>query len=136
VFFFFQAEDGIRDVAVTGVQTCALPIWRPSSRVTFSRGVSWVTAISTGAWSAATGVAPSSAGDVPAGRCARRELRAGCSAAARSVWATSVWATGSGAAATGAADGGVEAPDWRPLIARTRSPLRILAVPVRPRLPA
>src|SRR3989449_877554 len=27
VFFFFQAEDGIRDVAVTGVQTCALPIW-------------------------------------------------------------------------------------------------------------
>src|SRR2546429_1226201 len=29
--FFFQAEDGIRDVAVTGVQTCALPIslaWR------------------------------------------------------------------------------------------------------------
>src|SRR2546429_6267324 len=25
-YFFFQAEDGIRDVAVTGVQTCALPI--------------------------------------------------------------------------------------------------------------
>src|SRR2546422_395873 len=40
-FFFFQAEDGIRDVAVTGVQTCALPIsraittsmpWKPSRR--------------------------------------------------------------------------------------------------------
>src|SRR2546429_38045 len=28
VFFFFQAEAGIRDVAVTGVQTCALPICR------------------------------------------------------------------------------------------------------------
>src|SRR5690554_7142018 len=28
VFFFFQAEDGIRDADVTGVQTCALPIWR------------------------------------------------------------------------------------------------------------
>src|SRR2546429_7328051 len=28
--FFFQAEDGIRDVAVTGVQTCALPICRVS----------------------------------------------------------------------------------------------------------
>src|SRR5437762_9088919 len=27
-FFFFQAEDGIRDTSVTGVQTCALPIWR------------------------------------------------------------------------------------------------------------
>src|SRR5207302_2302455 len=26
VFFFFQAEDGIRDFHVTGVQTCALPI--------------------------------------------------------------------------------------------------------------
>ena len=24
--FFFQAEDGIRDIGVTGVQTCALPI--------------------------------------------------------------------------------------------------------------
>src|SRR2546429_1841881 len=27
IIFFFQAEDGIRDVAVTGVQTCALPIF-------------------------------------------------------------------------------------------------------------
>src|SRR2546429_3689711 len=36
LFFFFQAEDGIRDVAVTGVQTCALPISNvavPSLRV-------------------------------------------------------------------------------------------------------
>src|SRR2546425_1855625 len=29
VFFFFQAEDGIRDKLVTGVQTCALPISAP-----------------------------------------------------------------------------------------------------------
>src|SRR6266487_432478 len=28
--FFFQAEDGIRDGRVTGVQTCALPIWSSS----------------------------------------------------------------------------------------------------------
>src|SRR5207249_9260591 len=28
LFFFFQAEDGIRDRNVTGVQTCALPIYR------------------------------------------------------------------------------------------------------------
>src|SRR4030066_170951 len=28
-FFFFQAEDGIRDSSVTGVQTCALPIYGP-----------------------------------------------------------------------------------------------------------
>src|SRR5256886_3664504 len=31
-FFFFQAEDGIRDLTVTGVQTCALPIWSYSGR--------------------------------------------------------------------------------------------------------
>src|SRR5688500_20092634 len=30
-FFFFQAEDGIRDYKVTGVQTCALPIWAHGS---------------------------------------------------------------------------------------------------------
>src|SRR5205807_7942142 len=29
-FFFFQAEDGIRDYKVTGVQTCALPIYETS----------------------------------------------------------------------------------------------------------
>src|SRR2546430_17534044 len=28
MFFFFQAEDGIRDLTVTGVQTCDLPIYR------------------------------------------------------------------------------------------------------------
>src|SRR5439155_7833082 len=31
-FFFFQAEDGIRDGHVTGVQTCALPIYEAASR--------------------------------------------------------------------------------------------------------
>src|SRR2546423_3302899 len=31
-FFFFQAEDGIRDKLVTGVQTCALPISRAATR--------------------------------------------------------------------------------------------------------
>src|SRR5438034_7130736 len=31
VFFFFQAEDGIRDHCVTGVQTCGLPISFPAS---------------------------------------------------------------------------------------------------------
>src|SRR5207245_6353837 len=30
-FFFFQAEDGIRDATVTGVQTCALPISAPTA---------------------------------------------------------------------------------------------------------
>src|SRR5204862_1940885 len=32
LFFFFQAEDGIRDLYVTGVQTCALPIFFPMRR--------------------------------------------------------------------------------------------------------
>src|SRR5256884_3001720 len=34
MIFFFQAEDGIRDVAVTGVQTCALPICLADGRRT------------------------------------------------------------------------------------------------------
>ena len=42
-FFFFQAEDGIRDWSVTGVQTCALPIWGShiifESTLLFTRGV-------------------------------------------------------------------------------------------------
>src|SRR5260221_10416578 len=32
LFFFFQAEDGIRDHCVTGVQTCALPIYGTADR--------------------------------------------------------------------------------------------------------
>src|SRR2546430_3859131 len=32
MFFFFQAEDGIRDLTVTGVQTCALPIYSNNGR--------------------------------------------------------------------------------------------------------
>src|SRR2546421_8381121 len=34
LYFFFQAEDGIRDLIVTGVQTCALPILPMGSRST------------------------------------------------------------------------------------------------------
>src|SRR3989441_4590411 len=34
LFFFFQAEDGIRDKLVTGVQTCALPICPPVNSIT------------------------------------------------------------------------------------------------------
>src|SRR3989442_15762327 len=39
-FFFFQAEDGIRDADVTGVQTCALPILRQATeRLALSRPI-------------------------------------------------------------------------------------------------
>src|SRR2546430_7653352 len=37
-FFFFQAEDGIRDLTVTGVQTCALPIFN-SNYAGFGSGI-------------------------------------------------------------------------------------------------
>src|SRR2546430_10090616 len=41
VFFFFQAEDGIRDLTVTGVQTCALPIyWMPRAKMILQSGES------------------------------------------------------------------------------------------------
>src|SRR5256886_5656136 len=35
-FFFFQAEDGIRDLTVTGVQTCALPILKEDLYVVYA----------------------------------------------------------------------------------------------------
>src|SRR5437016_7049264 len=38
-FFFFQAEDGIRDWSVTGVQTCALPIFRQGDRDELTRNL-------------------------------------------------------------------------------------------------
>src|SRR6267378_6796406 len=37
-FFFFQAEDGIRDLYVTGVQTCALPILLSGEEIFFGTG--------------------------------------------------------------------------------------------------
>src|SRR6266404_7552963 len=43
-FFFFQAEDGIRDKLVTGVQTCALPIFGKSTCGSGDTG-SWKNAI-------------------------------------------------------------------------------------------
>src|SRR5256885_10240073 len=48
-FFFFQAEDGIRDYKVTGVQTCALPIWvRTASCCSTSRKAARCCSRSTG----------------------------------------------------------------------------------------
>src|SRR5690606_40991409 len=53
--FFFQAEDGIRDFHVTGVQTCALPIcFEPQKTVRRTRARF---ADVTGAWSPLSGVA-------------------------------------------------------------------------------
>src|SRR5436309_7135903 len=43
-FFFFQAEDGIRDFHVTGVQTCALPIWGFTMARLLSRNCSFAEA--------------------------------------------------------------------------------------------
>src|SRR5437016_11462447 len=42
LFFFFQAEDGIRDWSVTGVQTCALPIYQqPCVTIHFTWKQDW-----------------------------------------------------------------------------------------------
>src|SRR5437764_10029653 len=40
-FFFFQAEDGIRDTSVTGVQTCALPIFESTTPMLFPPSTRW-----------------------------------------------------------------------------------------------
>src|SRR2546429_8804330 len=50
-FFFFQAEDGIRDVAVTGVQTCALPIYFDDLPFAGLAKLHWVE-LDLGAWDA------------------------------------------------------------------------------------
>src|SRR5690606_40916910 len=50
LFFFFQAEDGIRDFHVTGVQTCALPIsgqaFRPRPAARRPRSSKWTEGLS------------------------------------------------------------------------------------------
>src|SRR2546430_13375613 len=51
-FFFFQAEDGIRDLTVTGVQTCALPI--SIRAVTQNRAMSACLGVRAGAVDAVT----------------------------------------------------------------------------------
>src|SRR5215469_17282366 len=49
-FFFFQAEDGIRDLYVTGVQTCALPISSEERSAIFSVLVPHTGAVVEAAW--------------------------------------------------------------------------------------
>src|SRR3712207_7126706 len=50
--FFFQAEDGIRDIGVTGVQTCALPISREAAAS--ARWSGWTAGMSFGPFTAAS----------------------------------------------------------------------------------
>src|SRR5438132_1743665 len=69
-FFFFQAEDGIRDHCVTGVQTCALPIWR------FPQDVGGGRSADTAALSAAADIL----GETPSGRLHHELVEAGLAA--------------------------------------------------------
>src|SRR5271169_1452861 len=48
VIFFFQAEDGIRDATVTGVQTCALPIFATRSTSEFAETLFRATNVAVG----------------------------------------------------------------------------------------
>src|SRR3712207_5683898 len=47
---FFQAEDGIRDIGVTGVQTCALPIFEAAAFDTLAQGEVLVAPFTSPAW--------------------------------------------------------------------------------------
>src|SRR6266536_5730697 len=68
-FFFFQAEDGIRDPLVTGVQTCALPIlptpktyaapWLSVRTVQPSNGLRWLLLAAGVTWCSSQVVPPS-----------------------------------------------------------------------------
>src|SRR5688572_32550246 len=50
MFFFFQAEDGIRDLTVTGVQTCALPIYTGSNDTLGKAGATIIAHENTKLW--------------------------------------------------------------------------------------
>src|SRR5690606_40788243 len=73
LYFFFLAEDGIRDFHVTGVQTCALPISRPTSTNWFRSNTSgpgkntWPPAPTTGCRRKSTCRATSLSGRTPTG---------------------------------------------------------------------
>src|SRR2546430_4030707 len=65
VFFFFQAEDGIRDLTVTGVQTCALPIWGAAHRLRRSAQPAWPDPAGPGAHADGSGFGPGADADRP-----------------------------------------------------------------------
>src|SRR2546426_110633 len=48
--FFFQAEDGIRDYKVTGVQTCALPIWIVYGNCSYGGSSAWSARSASAPW--------------------------------------------------------------------------------------
>src|SRR3989337_3088029 len=84
IFFFFQAEGGIRDATVTGVQTCALPIsWRggSGSRIAES-GASAPSRKSLGIRAPLQGAGPRKGFVARPGRPEARRARAGASAEA------------------------------------------------------
>src|SRR2546426_3679895 len=110
-FFFFQAEDGIRDYKVTGVQTCALPISAFASSVLAASGRT--SYLSKSKWmSFSSGIEANSAG---AGRAV---VAAGAGAGVDGVLGTGAAGAGvlgagagvAGGAAGGGAGGGGAAP--------------------------
>src|SRR6266496_5475163 len=56
IFFFFQAEDGIRDLYVTGVQTCALPILTELAATGIEQACTEVRRLARGAGTSVAGV--------------------------------------------------------------------------------
>src|SRR2546430_6353795 len=83
-FFFFQAEDGIRDLTVTGVQTCALPIYGNSAGTGGAHGCAGreqrkMSAGGAGGWSEGYVWVDGGGGPVPmAGRSGEQIGRASC----------------------------------------------------------
>src|SRR2546422_7961207 len=74
--FFFQAEDGIRDVAVTGVQTCALPISRLADHLSPSRGLAPVVSALLSAFAGLTNAAEPVPGWVTGGQPTEQQINA------------------------------------------------------------
>src|SRR2546421_6884094 len=88
-FFFFQAEDGIRDLIVTGVQTCALPIYAaPMARFARTESLAASATHQTSAWvsSTITCSRPTRPGRSPDRAAARRSEERRVGKECRSRW--------------------------------------------------
>src|SRR5688500_19681492 len=92
-FFFFQAEDGIRDYKVTGVQTCALPIYE-SARTSCTSKRALGSALAASAASATRSADMSQPITVEIGRasCREREKMSGVAGCWQTITKRERWA--------------------------------------------
>src|SRR5215216_3286131 len=131
-FFFFQAEDGIRDDLVTGVQTCALPISTGSTSAGAGAGASARCSVALTSAGGAGGAVGAGAGDGATATCAGGATCRSLTCLTSTAPAVTITAAATPAAALEAS---VETPaDTAP--PAVKPPAAVIATPAMPPLPA